>query len=84
MTKKNRSKIKYCLNDYCKTISRDELENYIKKFKPLIDIINSSKNDADVMARAKQYDLEHQTDYLSEALNFTIYCIACHRVDCTC
>ena len=84
MKKKKRKKIRYCYEDYCKTVSDEERRLFDKKFKALIEIIYSSENDEEILARARDYDAGHNTDIFSEAINFTIYCLACHRVDCIC
>ncbi len=83
-TKKNRSKIKFCYEDYRKSVTAEEFDRFKEKFAPLVDIIMSAQHDAEVLERAKHFDADNGTDIFSEAVNFTIYCIACHRVDCTC
>jgi hypothetical protein len=84
VSNKKRRKIKFCYEDYCRTISDDTREKYNKTFKPLVEIILSAEHDEEILDQAKKYDLVNGTDIFSEAVNFTIYCIACHRVDCVC
>lgn len=67
-----------------KTISEEEGKSYQEKYKDFIDIIYSSEDDDEIMTRVKTYDAEHGTDFFSEAVNFKVYCVACHRVDCIC
>ncbi len=82
--KKKRNKIAYCYKDYCTTLSDEERRDYQEKVGPLIAIIVSSQDDKEIIARAREFDAENSTDMVSEAINLTIYCVACHRVDCTC
>jgi len=84
MGKKKRKKIKYCYEDFCKTITDKEREEYGEKFRVLIEIIYSANNDEEIMARAREYDEKHNTDLFAEAVNFKVWCLACHRVDCIC
>ena len=84
MAKKKRSKIRYCFEDYCKTITPEEKAQYRKQNAPFIDIVLSSADDDEIMQRVRAYDAEHQTEFLDEAIRFKIYCIACRRVDCIC
>ena len=82
--KKKRNKIAYCYKDYCKTLSDQERQDYQEKVKPLLDIMASSEDDREIIAQAREYDRANGTDILSEAINLTVYCLACHRVDCIC
>lgn len=84
MAKKKRSKIKYCFEDYRSLISESERLEYEEKFRPLVAIILDSADDDEVLARVREYDAAHGTDFISEAINYKIYCIVCHRVDCVC
>lgn len=84
MAGKKRSKIKYCYRDYCKTLSEDEHARYLQQYQPLVEIIMSAADDDEVLGRVRAYDEKNGTDLFAEAVNFTIYCIACHRVDCVC
>jgi hypothetical protein len=81
---KKRKKIAFCFQDYCKTLTDAERAQYQESIRPLIDIIAESKYDDEIMQRARQYDAEHNTDLFGEAVNLKTYCVACHRVDCTC
>ena len=84
MAKKKRNRIRYCFEDYLKTITASERERYEEEFKPLIALILASADDDEVMDRVRQYDTLHGTDLFAEVLKFKIYCIVCHRVDCIC
>ncbi len=81
---KKRNKIRACYRDYLNTLAAEERERYSRQTVPLAEIINTSDGDVEVLARVREYDAEHGTDFFSLAVDFTIYCLACHRVDCIC
>ncbi|MCF6289942.1 MAG: hypothetical protein L3J03_02920 [Desulfobacterales bacterium] len=81
---KKRNRIRACYKDYLKTLAEEEKDRYLRETVPLAGIINTSDGDVEVLARARAYDAEHGTDFFSLAVDFTIYCLACHRVDCIC
>lgn len=84
MAKKKRNKIKYCFEDYRSRITESERREYEEKFKPLVEIILDANDDDEVLARVREHDTANGTDFISEAINYKIYCIVCHRVDCVC
>ncbi|MFC1524530.1 hypothetical protein ACFL6N_07045 [Thermodesulfobacteriota bacterium] len=84
VSKKKRNKIGYCYKDFCRTLSDEERVNYQERIKPLVEIIYSSEEDTEIIARVREFDSANGTDLLSEAIRLTLYCLACHRVDCTC
>lgn len=81
---RRRNKIKYCYEDYMNNCPPEEKESYQQKFAPLIDIIGKAGDDKEVMALAKKYDSERQTEMFAEAVHLTVYCIACSKFDCDC
>ena len=83
-TKKKRKKIEYCFEDFCKSVSEQDKRNFLDLYSPLVDIIYSSENDEEILSKAREYDAVNSTDIFSKAVNFTIYCLACHRFDCIC
>jgi hypothetical protein len=82
--RKKRKKIAFCFQDYCKTLTDAERTQYQESIRPLIDIIAESEDDDEIMQRAREYDAANNTDIFGEAVNLKTYCMACHRVDCTC
>lgn len=84
MSAKKRNRIRACYKDYLTTLAQEERERYLAETVPLGEIINSSNGDVEVLDRVRAYDAEHNTDFFSLAVDFTIYCLACHRVDCVC
>ena len=83
-TKKKRKKIQFCFEDYCKTLPVEDKQNFLDIYSPLVRIIQSSESDEEILNKAKEFDSINNTDIFSQAVNFTIYCIACHRFDCIC
>ena len=83
-TKKKRKKIKYCFEDFCKTVSKEDKQKFHESYSPLVEIIYSAESDEEILLKAREYDRNNSTDIFSQAVNFTIYCLACHRFDCTC
>lgn len=81
---RGRNKIRYCYEDYMKTVSDGERLAYQQKYGPLIDIITRAENDRQIMAMAKAYDGDHATEMFAEAVHLTVYCIACSKFDCDC
>jgi hypothetical protein len=79
-----RDKIKFCLDDYLATLSQEERSGYLLKNTALIAIIHAGATDEKIMSEAKKYDEENNTDLFSEVITFRVYCIACHKFDCTC
>lgn len=82
--KKKRKKIEYCFKDYLTTLSAADQKLYRKKTGPLEEIIYSASDDEEIVARAREFDAEHGTDIMGQAVKLTIYCIVCHEFDCTC
>jgi hypothetical protein len=83
-TRKKRKKIAFCFQDYCTTLDDAERTRYREAIAPLVDIISDSDDDDEIMQRAREYDAANNTDIFGEAVNLKTYCMACHRVDCTC
>ncbi|WP_419174600.1 hypothetical protein [Desulfosediminicola sp.] len=81
---RGRNKIRYCYEDYMKTVTDTERLEYQRRYAPLIDIIARGENDREVMTMAREYDSEHSTEMLAEAIHLTVYCIACSKFDCDC
>lgn len=81
---RGRNKIRYCYEDYMKTVTDEERLEYQRKYAPLIEIIAKGENDKQIMAMAKEYDSNHSTEMFSEAVHLTVYCIACSKFDCDC
>lgn len=79
-----RNKIKYSYEDYISTLSGDELTVCKKRLAPLISILEESENDREILSKMKAYDTEHGTDMFAEAIQFTVYCIACSKFACDC
>ncbi len=84
MSRRRNGKIKFSYENYLTTLSESELNEYKERFAPLIAIINEVDGDPQIIARAKAYDAEHQTEIFAEAVNMKIYCIACQKVECDC
>lgn len=82
--KKSRKKIAFCFKDYLKTLPEKDSELYLSENQALAGIILTSANDDEVISTARKFDADHGTDLFAQAVKFTIYCIACHRFDCTC
>lgn len=81
---RKRNKIQYCYEDYMKNCSAEEKSAYQEQFAPLIEIIGRADGDKEVMAMAKEYDAENNTEMFAEAVHLTVYCIACSKFDCDC
>ncbi len=81
---RKRTKIRYCYEDYMKTLSDEEITDYQQRFMPLINIIAEAEDDKAVMAMAKEYDTQHGSEIFAEAVHLTVYCIACSKFDCDC
>lgn len=81
---RRRNKIRYCYQDYMNHISEKEKLHYQEQHGPLIDIISCNESDREIMELAKEYDSKNNTDIFNEAVRLTTYCIACHKIDCTC
>ena len=72
------------MEDHLKLMAADQKETYQQQHKDFIELVRSCENDGQVLAACKAHDAQHSTDFTEEAIYFTIYCIACHRVDCVC
>ncbi len=81
---RNRSKIKFCLDDFLTTLNQQEKSKYLLENTALISIIHAGADDAKIMSEAKKYDEENGTDLFAEVIRFRVYCIACHKFDCYC
>ncbi len=81
---RRRNKIKYSYDDYVKTLSGDAVSSFLERLAPLIAIIESAESDREILDQAKAYDAEHGTDMFGEAVQFTVYCIACSKFSCDC
>lgn len=79
-----RDKIKFCLDDYLTTLSPEEHSNYLLDNTTLISIIHTGATDEKILSKAKKHDEDNGTDLFSEVIKYRIYCIACHKFDCTC
>lgn len=79
-----RNKIKYSYDDYLKTLSAREAVALKERLAPLVAIIESAASDREIIEQAKIYDAEHGTDMFGEAVQFTVYCIACSKFACDC
>lgn len=79
-----RNKIKYSYDDYLKTLSAREAVALKERLAPLVAIIESAESDREIIEQAKIYDAEHGTDMFGEAVQFTVYCIACSKFACDC
>lgn len=84
LPKKKRKKIEYCYEDFCRTFSEEEKQHFHDTYSHLVKIIYSSESDEEILFKAREYDSLNSTEIFSQAVNFTIYCLACHRFDCTC
>jgi hypothetical protein len=81
---RKRRKIQYCYEDYMKNISAEEKAEYQSRFGPLIDIIERSDDDREVMTLSREFDQANGTKMFDEAVHLTVYCIACSKFDCDC
>lgn len=81
---RKRNKIKFCYEDYMANISDEEKSGYQQRFHELIEIIGRADDDREVMALAKEHDAVHNSGLFDEAVHLTMYCIACHKMDCDC
>lgn len=81
---RKRDKIKFCLDDYLATLSKEERSQYLLENTAMISIIHTGASDEKIMSEASRYDEENGTDLFSEVIRFRIYCIACHKFDCDC
>ncbi len=84
MSRRRNGKIKFSHENYLSTLSESEQNAYTDRFAPLIAIMDKAEGDVQIMALAKAYDAEHETDFFQEAVNMKIYCIACQKVECDC
>ena len=82
--KKKRKKIEHCLKDYLTTLSGAEKTLYREEIAPLAEIIRGADDDEEIIAQARDFDAEHGTEIMEQAVKLTIYCIACHKFNCTC
>lgn len=81
---RRRSKIKYCYEDYVKTLPTEEVAAYNDGLSTLITIMENATTDREILDQAKAYDAEHGTDVFGQAVHFTAYCIACSKFECDC
>jgi len=79
-----RNKIKYCYEDYVKSLPAEEAASYQKSLAPLVVIMESANTDREILDQAKTYDAKHGTDMFGEAVHFKVYCIACSKFACDC
>ncbi len=84
VARRRRNKIKFSYENFLTTLNESEQMSYRERFAPFISILSEVESDTEIMARAKAYDAEHDSDIFSEVVNMKIYCIACQKIECDC